>query len=316
MKKILVSDLSGTLISNDEKELFWKENGRFDGERTVKKLIDELELFLNDDNYLYIVSKVDSHEGADFIYDNIIKYLYKLLEADNKEQVKTLFVSHDEVNKSNLKNIFPITNVNGRNVFVDMSNGAQITFVDKKTDVYDILKQDDMLEDNSLFAIGDNSNDVDMLEKCIELGGKSSFIEDYSMLDEEKLISVFINYKTHFKEYKELKKLIDNGQITNVDERLSFSLGSYYKEEYRKIKQELASTNINIEEIEKKSIVYEIINDYIREIDLKVDLGGLDLKDFKIPKYIDEYDVYHSFNDYCDNVLLSAKNHIKKKIYH
>ena len=201
MKKILVADLLGTLIPesfNDMYHLYgdynikyinsWNNNAEFINinnqkpvdtekyenylvEKSILKLKILLEPFFKENNNLYIVSAIDDHGFLDFFADYFFSRIYKLFHEYSNNIF--FFGSIDDMNRLNeIKDAKGFSKIEKNMAYFD--NGMKIQFINGKKQVYDYIEN---LYPSKLYAIGDDTqSDLGMLLKCIELGGKSSFI--------------------------------------------------------------------------------------------------------------------------------------------
>ena len=201
MKKILAADLLGTLIPesfNDMYHLYgdynikyinsWSDNAEFINinnkkpvdtekyenylvEKSILKLKILLEPFFKENNNLYIVSAIDDHGFLDFFANYFFSRIYKLFHEYSNNIF--FFGSIDDMNRLNeIKDAKGFSKIEKNMAYFD--NGMKIQFINGKKQVYDYIEN---LYPSKLYAIGDDTqSDLGMLLKCIELGGKSSFI--------------------------------------------------------------------------------------------------------------------------------------------
>lgn len=279
MSKILISDLFGTLIPTefDIKDWYGDSKDMDHRDKKVQKLLfdrtflhlkRQLNKFLQDGNYLKIVTGIDNHESADFVFENYITRIYENL-SEYKDQIQIFLAGGENA----LKSLSKVSTINYGEDGISISNdyGISTIFVRDKTEVYDfILKQYNPVTDR-LYSIGDSEIDVRMLIKCIELGGKSSFIYNDLYWFDEPLGSVILTECT-------TKELDYNGE-NNL---------------YNLIRD----GKIDIEDLRKKQKIYEILKEYntcycIYDRSKKID----------IEKYKDNFTMYPTFTDYYSKVL-------------
>ena len=180
MKKILISDFYGTLVSIYSGTINIIYGTRFGtGIRNelqaflyaFSKVQDDLEEFLKEGNELVIVTDA-GHESPEFMCKTFFNELYKRF-PEYSSQIKIFFkaAGPDNYIINSLK-----CNKDGNTFFYDAGLYKAIIVADKM-DVFDYLDT----KDKELYSIGDTENDLDMLFKNIELGGISALI-DYNLL--------------------------------------------------------------------------------------------------------------------------------------
>lgn len=275
MKKILVADLLGTLIPesfNDMYHLYgdynikyinsWSDNAEFINinnkkpvdtekyenylvEKSILKLKILLEPFFKENNNLYIVSAIDDHGFLDFFANYFFSRIYKLFHEYSNNIF--FFGSIDDMNRLNeIKDAKGFSKIEKNMAYFD--NGMKIQFINGKKQVYDYIEN---LYPGKLYAIGNNAqSDLGMLLKCIELGGKSSFIV-------EELYDFDLN--------KEIIKYIDNNFIPDFD-RLDKSVRKEMNKKFiayeEKIYKDMACGNLEMMDIVENNLFYEIKEDY------------------------------------------------------
>ena len=280
MKKILIADLLGTLIPepfNDMYHLYgdynikyinsWNNNAEFINinnqkpvdtekyenylvEKSILKLKILLEPFLKENNNLYIVSEISSHGSLDIFTNDFFSKIYELFHEYSNNIF--FFGGISDINRLNeIKNAEGFSRIEKNIAYFD--NGMKIQFINKKEQVYDHIEN---LYPGKLYAIGNNAqSDLGMLLKCIELGGKSSFIV-------EELYDFDLN--------KEIIKYIDNNFIPDFD-RLDKSVRKEMNKKFiayeEKIYKDMACGNLEMMDIVENNLFYEIKHNYNNSIE-------------------------------------------------
>lgn len=277
MKKILIADLLGTLIPenfidmyylygdynikyihnlngddedkfiniNNQKQVDTKKYANYLIEKSILKLKILLELFLKENNNLYIVSEISSHGSLDIFTNDFFSKIYELFHEYSNNIF--FFGGISDINRLNeIKNVEGFSRIKKNIAYFD--NGMKIQFINKKEQVYDYIEN---LYPGKLYAIGNNAqSDLGMLLKCIELGGKSSFIV-------EELYDFDLN--------KEIIKYIDNNFIPDFD-RLDKSVRKEMNKKFiayeEKIYKDMACGNLEMMDIVENNLFYEIKEDY------------------------------------------------------
>ena len=110
MKKIVVSDLIGTIIPNsylDEEYRYYMKD--FDINRMYFHISNSLKQFLEEDNYLVIVSSPGSHGTVDYAFNQLTEPLYLQLK-DYKDKVM-FFTSMEKDCDTNFNRIYNVENI-------------------------------------------------------------------------------------------------------------------------------------------------------------------------------------------------------------
>lgn len=293
MKKILVSDLIGTLFPYDYEEfnelygdISKAELLKHDDEDYKKYLIDKMILilknnlkpFLEDGNYLYIVTSVHDHESLDFIVKNFFLRIYDIFNEYSNNIF--FFASCNSRELNCLYNIEEFEKLN--NGIASFNNGMTIVCIKDKEQVYEHIKN---IYDYHLYAVGDTeSTDLKMLLKCIELGGKSCFIYE----------SLYSNIR--FNLGITLNRYISN----NFDDSEIDS-----KEKYQKLVQNIlklmSERRLEITDLQNNNIFYEIRENYnfYNKYDPNGDRNNLISDISEISKLL----IYKTFQEFLQNEI-------------
>lgn len=194
MKKILITDFFGTLISSDIEQAEYNcgygnlldtsdcITNILKDEKYSSKILDkmfvlldrELKDYLEDGNIIKIVTSDGGHcEGIDWFIEQVLTRFNSLKEYKNQIEVYFCDIKRDCCN-------FTLDKVN---IYIEngckyfLYNGIKFGILDKKEDIFDIL-QTIVLNRNELYALGNEYDDFPMLTKCMMLGGKSALIKE------------------------------------------------------------------------------------------------------------------------------------------
>lgn len=213
MKKILVTDLFGTLVpdnfeqahnlyGNGKKPNLLEITGdkdylRYLVEKISEQSMNDLNKFLDEGNIAFIVCNLTAHDiTIDIILDKLIKRFHNY--SDNNFYL--FFVANDNAGYFDIKRLSNEATdkyvENGVNYFV--YNNDKIVIIKKKEDVFDIIKNKYNLQDYKLFSIGNKQDDIPMLIKSVELGGRGSLL-NYELYTDEELNKKMIDQAIVFK---------------------------------------------------------------------------------------------------------------------
>lgn len=307
MAKILVSDLMGTLIPDDVyilQRFFAEGNCVYDDhdlyiDRNISDsytfhLLDkafinlgrQLASFLDDGNYVKIVTSVNSHETADFAFNEFITRIYESIEK-YKNQVSIFFVGKYAC-LSTLSRISTIYEKNG-NIYAEGKNGISVTILDDKVEVFEFIKKEHNLFLDRLFAIGDSNKDIPMLFKCIDLGGRSSIINN----------ELYICNKNETVDSIIKKTVLRNMFLAKIEDEQK---SEFFLKEIDKIYKLLFEGKIDLDNLIKKEEIYRILDLYNSCSFLPCNkYGNVSME------RLDELDMYPTFADYCSKVLVHKK---------
>ena len=306
MKKILVTDLMGTLVLDSFAELhylygdsnikdtdgtgydvkaFDKQFVNIDDKKSIDaekyenyllnkpilKLKTFFEPFLKEGNYIYIVSAINNH-GC--LREIILSKIYELFHEYSNNIFFFESFGHKWFDRM-LEHAEGFSKIEKNIAYFD--NGMKIHFINEKEQVYDYIEYP-----CKLYAIGDDANsDLEMLLKCIELGGKSSFIVKnlYNNLYDHKFdlrleidkytcnnflkwdspISMAeIMYYNFFKDYNKWSETL-GVQDKKVIEKLTAFREKIYKD--------MACGNLEVMDIVENNLFYEIKHNYNNSIE-------------------------------------------------
>lgn len=172
MKKILFTDLMGTLISPDL-GLSKKYFGSFDRECSL--LCQYINEFLKEDNYIAVVTEPGAHGRFGTVFNEQLVKLNSYIEDDLR--------SHIEYFLQGNGNIFPADNIvkenrNGKIFYIGRLSSFKGIAIDKKENaINDFLER--MKRPYEIYGLGDSAKDIPMLLRVEEMGGRSAIIDTY-----------------------------------------------------------------------------------------------------------------------------------------
>lgn len=259
MKKILISDYFGSLITPDPKEINQLYHTNFDCSDenginvqnfAITNLKPNVEEFLYDGNELVIVTNL-GHCTMEWFIEHWIGKTLKLF-PNYIGQIK-VFLQNERLEEK----ISSYVEKNNCLYFVEDEYIFQI--IKRKSEVFNYLD----LKNKLLFSMGDSTNDIDMLIKNIQLGGISSLI-NYSLLfdsayDDKKILFDYAHSK------RELQQSIEEYKYYMKHRDITCDIT--YNEEYKNLQFQMVSEQyrkglISFEEIRKKVIIYELFSRY------------------------------------------------------
>lgn len=315
MAKILVSDLYGTLVPTiiEEMEYFYSAGQKMRTrdevwadskyceelkDRVFFHLANYLEQYLSDENYLYLVTASDSHDGSGFLFDDVIRRFCRYTEK-YKDQVFVFLsgVLGCDWEEDDLKSVAHVEENDGV-IFADNGEGTRAILLNDKADVFNFILKNHDLCTNQLVAIGDSIYDLPMLFRCIELGGKSSIID-----------------QNLYREYKSSQQILNETARRNSDLMIGYDklstehrllYGSLHQQLFRaewdKLYKEMLDGELDLDMLEKKQWVYRMLctyNDFSR-------IGHWPKVEIN-EGVIDSFDVYPTFVDYSNKKLVYKK---------
>lgn len=293
MKKILVSDLLGTLVPDDPNllNLLYGTRGNVDfldigsetyeywsglTKKAINTMIEELKLFLSEGNELVIVTNL-GHSCIEDTVDIYLKILYsELFQYHNQIQVFFMGKDSDIQDKKLL--------VENGVKYIDI-DGIKIGFVYKKEDVFDCIN----IDDKELYTIGnDVLTDSGMMIRCFDLKGSVGFIKYHlnePVIEDEDTVNSYIR--------------------SLASEKRSLGL-CVFREELESIRKNYIEGKISVLDMLKLLEVCGIISGY----NITRKFGSLDERGAEItdPEYIRSFvsstRAYPSFEDYNRSVLV------------
>lgn len=335
MSKILVSDFYGTLISNDPGglEYFYskgsnhlhdlyeiykdKEYFYYLMNKAFIQLGKQLRDFLSDGNYIKLVTAMDSHDNADFMFNELISRFYESIK-EYKNQVSIFFTNGVGNRVNDLSKVAKISQRNGY-LYVENENGISAYIINDKTEVFDFVKKEHDLKTDELFAIGDTCRDIPMLFKCIEYGGKSSLINNYlynpnqsENITTDSIIraTVELNFQIMLeslacKLYPNFNNM-DKSEQADIIEKLDEEFEEQYSEwaynEYNKLYTSLDKGEFDLNELMKNIEIFNILSLYNRFCDTSTFFN----KTIRFER-VSDLSMYPTFVDYCNKVLVHKK---------
>lgn len=328
MSKILITDFFGTLIPGDAvraDKLYGNHQGIYDQDYKLdimdNKNLDYvlgklpiitaryLDPFLYAGNQLVIATSMDSHDPANLIYQILISELIKYL-SNHLNQVSLFFQSESSAQDviHNLSQIATIYEKDGVLYGTD-SNGFTFTIIKSKEQVFNYLS----LDGNELYAIGDDFRDFTMLHKCMQMGGKSSIINE-NMLREISVEEIIEEAVWRDKDM-ELNRIVFN-MFPEIDDKGDFfkrriaihkgkeypeiteRLLAYWWERRKWYYESLRNGSFDILDELRKNELYTKLCDYNSIVAEERRAARLDPEE-----WLEKVDMYHTFQDYNQRVL-------------
>lgn len=190
MKKILFTDLFGTLVSPDlsiAKEFFG------DIDREFYLVCQYINDFLRKDNYIAIVTAPGGHGDFGTVFNNQLSKLNSYIADD----VRSHIVYYLQGNEKNIPqdHIYK-KDINGKIYYIGDSLFEGILIDKKEKSINDFLRM--IKPPYQIYGIGDSGNDIPMLLKVEEIGGESSIMDTY------------LYRYSYGEEGREIDKIIDN----------------------------------------------------------------------------------------------------------
>ena len=325
MKKILISDLYGTLIPGDLTDLEYlysrgtklhSHEEIFDSEEYFTILKDkmfthlaiQLREFLANGNYLNIVTATDTHDSPSIIFCELLGRLYKNM-VDYRDRI-SLFMIGGQHNLKELSTVAPIMERNGITYAGDF-NGLFVTCLKDKIEAFDFIQERQNVENASLYAIGDSDNDIPMLFRCIDSGGQSALIchRLYACeQDTDEILYLTALSKANMKMEKELHQLYPN--LSMIDsktyEEIYFKYQEeiwfpYYSLEKEKLYKMLHEGNLDLLELMKRQEIYDILKSYNDTHSLFFKKEPVDME------RMNELSIYPTFSDFHNKVFVNKK---------
>lgn len=315
MKKILVTDLMGTLIPSDyliANYLYGdgtcdgyyndlKNNSEIESKNWDKAFIHTgkfLKEFLQKGNQVHIVTSIEGHTTLKEMYEILIKRIYDFWYQSSYDL--RIYLKSDNL-ENLLEEIRNWSIIRRGTTFLEVLTpvGQKILFLNKKEEVFNHFQINGAL----LYAIGDTYKDLDMLLKAQSFGGKTDFInQNLSFFDlslkeiitkilgkEERQIIIkillerFPNfYQLDFKQQHELFCQIQKEVITPdfiYDRRISLYKNAFNGE-------------IDMDRELKEICIYDIL-----------DLYSLLYKKNISANLYSSFDIYPTFSSYYERVL-------------
>lgn len=273
MKKILVTDLIGTLIPPD---IYFGNylygNGTFEESNREKIILDKMFLhsaihlkdFLDKGNEVNIVTSIDGHMTPSFMVNEFILRFYRNL-LGYQQAVHIYFqVKNIEDTIAKLKNNPNVSAISKQELVT--IQGAAIKFLEEKRDVWDFLNP--ML--CQVYSIGDTWQDLEMMMKCVELGGRADFINyDFTHQEQgfEQILSStltreesLLTEKLALQRYQNFYQLPDDVKRRILKEISQEVLtNEHFYEERLNIYNKAFAGEIDINKLIRENYIHEII---------------------------------------------------------
>ncbi len=330
MNKILVADLFGTLIPNSMLEAHYlygkgnldrsfdeicddKEYHKYLMDKLSEQCINTLDKFLEEGNTLFIVSDLSGHDtGADFVLQEIIGRFHKY--SDNQFQLYIVTTGGAcDFHMDKLKDkVTQEYKENGINYII--YDGYPVGLIEKKEDVFKVIINRFDLKENKLYSLGNTSEDISMIVKCMELGGRGTLLNyvlysnevlNKKKLDEAIKTKIQMEYYL-FTEKQMLEKFPDfsdmcSSERLNIKEKFMYNneyfgeaYDNFWKDRIIELYDEIRKGNLTLDELIKEDLIYttvKIATHYYLE------------KKTLTENNWDEIDMYSTFRDYYNRVL-------------
>lgn len=169
MKKILFTDLFGTLINAsmlDSKKYYNSVEKEYS---IVSRYMNE---FLNEGNYIAIVTEPGGHGNFGRIFNNRIAYLNSFIDEDLRSHLAYYMQGNGSISPEDHINKKMI---NGKMCYIGEHPFVGIAVNKKEEAITDFLQTVPL--PYQIYGIGDSMKDTPMLLKIQELGGKISLID-------------------------------------------------------------------------------------------------------------------------------------------
>lgn len=326
MAKILISDLFGTAIPDNIETCDYlygkgmerkkieqisknKEYNNYLLDKIAEQFMYTLKEFLDEGNQLIIVSDLTGHDTTvDFILDEILNRFYQYNNFSvylvTKEGNSTF---HSEEFSNN------INNENGINYMI--YKGHKIGLIKRKIDIFDILKKHYNLEGADIYAVGNSSNDVPMLVKSLEEGGKSSLLHNVfytnKILTAQNAHDIIVEYVSHeYQLLKEVELLKLYPDFSNLDKpsrnKIKREFNEFADDATIKRRNEWCSKRIS--ELHKLLRAGEIDIDYMQKQNLAFSMIRIAThhyleKKTMIENQWDKISLFPTFRDYYNRLL-------------
>lgn len=263
MKKILFTDLYGTLINSNKSMTNKIYNSQ---EKEFNIICNYLNQFLQDGNYIVIVTSPGGHGNFGKVFNKTISEINRRIEKQLQSHITYYMQGNGKISEyDNITKKY----INGKTYFIGNHNFYGIHVNEKVEAITEFLSNIKM--PYQLYAIGDSHLDIEMLLKIQKFGGKSAIIDhNFYIEDQESLNKIIQNElqaEFHF-EFNEIMKKFTLEQHKN---------GSFYNDEQiieylarkEKRKQELYNlfldNKIDLENLRKNYFRFIIYKNYIEQ---------------------------------------------------
>lgn len=248
MKKILVTDLFGTLIADDNANemLYYYGDGSDENitsdyflDKVFEKSLINLIKFLDNGNDVYLVTSFEGHDCPSTILTKVISRFYDKVK-DYKDNVHIFLSGKSDTYL--LRDLESVSTKIGEDHYV--FGNFDFYKIPGKEYVFDFVLSNHKLYQEKLFVIGNSETDLPMLIKGIELGGQSSIID---------------NQLWRFEPEMDLNYLINKEVYAIVDD-LDDDLRIYT--ERMKLYQQLRDGSLEYEDLLKSYKVKNLLHHY------------------------------------------------------
>lgn len=246
LKKILFSDLFGTLINkdmNDSKKYYNSVEKEFS---IVSRYMNE---FLKEGNYIAVVTEPGGHGNFGRVFNNQIAKLNSYIDEDLRSHLAYYLQGNGTISpEDNIRKEM----INGKRCYIGEHPLIGIAVDKKEEAIGEFLKTIPL--PYQIYGIGDSAKDIPMLLKIQELRGKSSLI-DNSLYQSDRTTDEIINNELDVEFHFEYVEILKN---LSVEERLKDELSEQQiewgiKREKRKqeLYQLLSEGNLDLDELIK-----------------------------------------------------------------
>lgn len=253
LKKVLFTDLFGTLISldsDDARKLYGGYEKEF---AIVSRYMNE---FLREDNYIAIVTEPGGHGNFGRVFNNQIANLNSYIDDNLRSHLAYYLQGNGTISE---EDHIRKEMVNGKLCYIGKHPFTGIAVNKKEEAVIDFLKMIPM--PYQIYGIGDSAKDIPMLLKIQELYGNSSFMDTrlYSYQSDFKpkdIIAHEVEAEFHYELIEILKKR--SFEEIKVGIRSKAELELLIKKDKRKqeLYQLLNEGNLDLEELMKNYSKY------------------------------------------------------------
>lgn len=314
MATILFSDILGTLISEN---LIAQKNRYPNYQKEFDVICRIINIYLKDENYLVLVTDCDTHCTFDTMLNDILFNLQRRIDDEFKDRF--LFFTMGSYQNIKKEDKIQIQKKDGL-IHLINKDGVESIVIDGKTDAIDIVLKDINSKDLLIRGLGNETSDLDMLAKIIDLGGKSSVVYDYlnnhsisgfgdPIIKEYFTSTAGLIISSVSRKYR-TGRLLDFNPFTTKEWN---EYEEWVKKEKEKIYGELREGNLDIESLFLKTKLIKMIYDYeqINSMNSTVHQYQKNYQVSNIRKYIDDLSLFPSFEKYSQEVLGIHPNHGK-----
>lgn len=253
LKKVLFTDLFGTLISLDSynaKNLYGNYEKEFE---IVSRYMNE---FLREDNYIAIVTEPGGHCNFGKVFNDQIASLNSYIKEEFRSNLAYYLQGNGTISKEDQ---IKKEKINGKLCYIGKHPFIGIAVNKKEEAITDFLITIPM--PYQIYGIGDSAKDIPMLLKVQECNGKSSLIDTrlysyQSNFTSKEMIAKEVEAEFHF----ELREILKKRSFEEVKEGIISEAGLelFVRKEKRKqeLYQLLREGKLDLEELMKNYSKY------------------------------------------------------------